>query len=85
MVAKFEELAESLRRDHASNDSILKVFLSGTAVIDVRVGSETYVLAYYPSVSLDTIIGVEPRSRMKHTFNSFAEAEAWLRGLLRKA
>jgi hypothetical protein len=87
MLAEFERLASNLRREHPSSEPKLIVLPSGAAMIDVKVGSEPYVFAYFPG---QNGFGISRRNTavfgwegVEHEFRTFQEAESYLLQLFR--
>ena len=52
MQGQLKELKKELHRDFPRSDPVLTLFPSGAASLNVKIGSETYVLAYHLDVGL---------------------------------
>lgn len=86
MLNQLQELSEELRRDHPSSDPQFKTFPSGAAMLDVKIGPETYVIEYLPSL---LGIGISESSTAtfgwegcEHSFDTFEGAKEFLLSLL---
>ena len=88
MQSQFKEFHVELQRDFPNNYSKLTLFPSGSAMLDVGVGAETYVLEFH----LDVGIGINRMSTATYgwegyeePFDNFEDARAYLLSLLKKS
>jgi hypothetical protein len=87
MQSQFKELFTELQRDYPNNYSKLTIYPLGAFLLDVKIGDENYVMAYYPDVG----VGIGKLSTATfgwegydYPFDSFEEAKAHLLLLLKK-
>jgi hypothetical protein len=87
MQNQFKEFYAELRRDFPNNYSLLTLFPSGSAMLDVKIGAETYVIEF----SIQHVeVGVNRMSTAtfgwegyENVFNNFEEAKAFVLSLLK--
>jgi hypothetical protein len=87
MQSQFKELCAELQRDFPNNPSKLTLFPSGSAMLDVKIDAETYVMEYH----VDVGVGISRMSTAtfgwegcENSFDSFEEAKTYLHSLLKK-
>jgi hypothetical protein len=80
VIEKFQVFAERLRCEYPPSQPHLAVLSGGAVVMDLQIGSDTYVFGYYPDLSRFVVFGPDGDT----SFKSFEEAECWLRRLLEK-
>jgi hypothetical protein len=87
MQSQFKELYAELQRDFPNNDSKLTEFPSGAAMLHLKIGAETFIMAYYSNVG----VGISRMSTAtfgwegyENPFDSFEEAKTYLLSLLKK-
>lgn len=88
MLTQIHELGEQIKRDYPASNPKFTSFPSGAARLDVRIGSETYVMEYLPSLNA---VGVSRMSTatfgwegFEHSFDNFQSAKDFLASLLQK-
>jgi len=88
MQSEITQLHEELQRQFPASEPKLKLFPSGAARLDVKIGSEVYVLEYH----LDVGVGISRRSTAtfgwegyEKPFDTFDEAKTFLLRLLNKS
>jgi hypothetical protein len=87
MQNQIKQLKDELQRDFPRSEPKLTLFPSGSAMLDVKIGIETYVLEYH----LDVGLGINRMSKAtygwegyEYPFGNFDEAKDYLFSLLRK-
>jgi len=88
--SQFEDLFAELQRDFPANASKLTLFPSGSAMLDVEIGAETYVAEFMKS--LGDGVGISKLSTATYgwegcesVFASFDEAKVHLLSLLKES
>jgi hypothetical protein len=88
MLTQIQELGEELRRDFPSSNPKFTPFPSGAAMLDVKIGSEIYVMEYLPSMKS---VGISKMSGatfgwegFERSFDDFNGAREFLLALLKK-
>ncbi len=87
MQNQIKELEEVLRREFPESKPELTLFPSGAAMLDIKIGPEIYVLAYYSDVG----VGINRVSTAtfgwegyEYPFDNFEDAKTFLLTLLKE-
>jgi hypothetical protein len=88
MLVEIEQLGEQIKRDYPSSNPKFTPFPSGAAMLDVKIGPETYVMEYLPSLRA---VGISRMSTatfgwegFEHSFGDFQSAKEFLMSLLQQ-
>jgi len=86
VLSEIQQLGEQIKQEYPSSDPKFTPFPSGAAILDVRIGPETYVMEYLPS---RRAVGISRMSTatfgwegFEHAFQDFQGAKAFLLSLL---
>jgi hypothetical protein len=87
MQKQIESFYKRILRDFPDTGAALELFPTGAAMLDVRIGNETYVLEYSSTLGA---LGVSRKSTavygwegFEHPFETFEAAEQYLLSLLK--
>jgi hypothetical protein len=86
MAELIRQLSELIRREYPTSEAKFESFASGAAMLDVKVGAETWVLEFLPSLNA---VGVSKLNTatfgwegFEHHFQDFGSAKEFLLQML---